>query len=113
MSTRSLALGTRNVTAQTINVEQAVSTSGAGTATLTAGDDVVFTADWNPDIPADMIEQIKAKEAEIEAGDFVVFKGPLTDQSGTERVADGVAMTDGEIIGMDWHVAGVTTPLPS
>ena len=76
-------------------------------------DDVVFTADWNPDIPADMIAQIEAKQAEIATGDFVVFQGPLTDQSGAERVADGVAMTDDEIISMDWHVAGVTTPLPS
>lgn len=76
-------------------------------------DDVVFTADWNADIPAEMIAQIEAKQAEIATGDFVVFQGPLTDQSGAERVADGVAMTDDEIISMDWHVAGVTTPLPS
>jgi basic membrane lipoprotein Med (substrate-binding protein (PBP1-ABC) superfamily) len=76
-------------------------------------DDVVFTADWNPDIPAKMVEQITARQAEIASGDFVVFEGPLIDQTGTERVADGVAMTDDEIISMDWHVDGVTTPLPS
>lgn len=76
-------------------------------------DDIVFTADWNSDIPADMITAIKAREAEILAGDFTVFAGPLVDQAGTERFADGAAMTDGEILGMDWHVAGVTTPLPS
>lgn len=76
-------------------------------------DDVVFLADWNPDIPAEKMEMIKAREAEIATGEFIVFKGPLVDQSGAERVADGVAMSDGEILGMDWHVAGVTTPLPS
>lgn len=76
-------------------------------------DDVVFTSDWNPDIPAEMVEQITARQAEIASGDFVVFEGPLIDQTGTERVADGVAMTDDEIISMDWHVDGVTTPLPS
>lgn len=76
-------------------------------------DDVVYTADWNKDIPADMVAQITAKQAAILDGSFTVFQGPLTDQAGTERFADGVAMTDGEILGMDWHVAGVTTPLPS
>ena len=76
-------------------------------------DDVVFTADWNADIPADVIAKITAKQAEIATGAFTVFKGPLVDQAGTERVADGVTMSDGEILGMDWHVAGITTPLPS
>ncbi|MEP2640828.1 BMP family ABC transporter substrate-binding protein [Roseobacter sp.] len=76
-------------------------------------DDTVYTADWNADIPADMMAQITARQSDILAGTFTVFKGPLVDQSGTERFADGVAMTDGEMLGMDWHVAGVTTPLPS
>lgn len=76
-------------------------------------DDIVYTADWNSDIPADVQDQIKARQIEILDGSFVVFEGPLTDQNGTERVADGVGMTDAEIISMDWHVAGVTTPLPS
>ena len=76
-------------------------------------DDIVYTADWNPDIPADMQAKINARQAEIKGGTFDVFKGPLIDQSGTERVADGVVMTDGEILSMDWHVAGVISPLPS
>ena len=76
-------------------------------------DDVVYTADWNADIPADMVARIGAKQIEIRDGSFVVFKGPLTDQAGVERVAEGVSMTDEEILSMDWHVAGITTPLPS
>lgn len=76
-------------------------------------DDIVFTADWNPDIPADVVEVIQTRQTEIRDGTFVVFEGPLIDQAGAERVAGGVAMTDGEILSMDWHVAGVTTPLPS
>ncbi|NKB28478.1 MAG: BMP family ABC transporter substrate-binding protein [Rhodobacteraceae bacterium] len=76
-------------------------------------DGIVYTADWNPDIPAEIVSQIEARQAAILDGSFIVFQGPIVDQAGTERVADGVAMTDGEIIGMDWHVAGVTTPLPS
>jgi basic membrane protein A and related proteins len=76
-------------------------------------DEVVYTADWNPDIPADVVAQITAQQAEIKAGTFIVFKGPMVDQAGTERVADGVVMADDALMGMDWHVAGVTTPLPT
>jgi translation elongation factor EF-G len=65
------------------------------------------------DIPADMVALIDAKQAEILAGSFTVFQGPLIDQAGTERYGAAVAMTDMEILSMDWHVAGVTTPLPS
>jgi basic membrane lipoprotein Med (substrate-binding protein (PBP1-ABC) superfamily) len=75
-------------------------------------DDVVFTADWNADIPADVVALITAKQEEIKANSFVVFQGPLVDQSGAERYAAGVAMTVDEMLSMDWHVAGVTTPLP-
>ena len=82
-------------------------------AWLGVEDNTVYTADWNKDIPADMTAQIKERQAAIADGSFTVFKGPLKDQTGAERVADGVAMQDGEILGMDWHVEGVTTPLPS
>ena len=76
-------------------------------------DDIVFTADWNPDIPAEKMEMMMTRQDEILNGTFTVFQGPLVDQDGTERFADGVAMTVDEMLGMDWHVAGVTTPLPS
>jgi len=76
-------------------------------------DDIVFTADWNPDIPEDQMAAMMTRQDEILSGTFTVFQGPLVDQDGTERFADGVAMTVDEMLSMDWHVAGVTTPLPS
>lgn len=76
-------------------------------------DDVVFTADWNADIPPEMVAQITERQAAIADGSFVVFQGPLVDQDGTERYAAGVAMTDEEILSKDWHVEGVLTPLPN
>ena len=75
-------------------------------------DAVVFTADWNKDIPADMMAKIESTKAAIADGSFIVFKGPLVDQAGKERYAADVAMTDEQLVAMDWHVAGVTTPLP-
>lgn len=81
-------------------------------AWLGVEDDTVYTKDWNADIPADMMVKIEETKAAIADGSFIVFKGPLIDQSGAERYAEGVAMTDGEILSKDWHVAGVTSPLP-
>ncbi|MEM6460352.1 MAG: BMP family ABC transporter substrate-binding protein [Pseudomonadota bacterium] len=76
-------------------------------------DEIVYMADWNQDIPAETLAAIEARQKEILDGSYVVFKGSLVDQSGTERVPEGTIMSDGEILGMDWHVNGVTTPLPS
>ncbi|RVV98925.1 BMP family ABC transporter substrate-binding protein [Mesobaculum littorinae] len=76
-------------------------------------DEVVYVSDWTPDIPADIKTRIDQTQAEIVSGAFNPMTGPLTDQSGTVRVEDGVTMTRDEIQAMDWHVAGVTTPLPN
>ncbi len=81
-------------------------------AFLGVGDDVVKVVDWSPDIPEDVMAQIVEVEAAIADGSFSPFTGPITKADGSEGVAAGVTMTDEEVIGMDWHVAGVTTPLP-
>jgi basic membrane lipoprotein Med (substrate-binding protein (PBP1-ABC) superfamily) len=73
---------------------------------------VVFVADWNPDIPAEIVEKITAVQATILDGSFSPFTGPLTNQDGAEAVAAGVVLGDDKILSMDWHVKGVTTPLP-
>ena len=36
-----------------------------------------------------------------------VFTGPINDQDGNVRVADGETMDDGSMLGMDWFVEGV------
>lgn len=81
-------------------------------AWLGVNDKVVFTADWNPAIPAEMMAKITETEAKIGDGSFHPFTGPLVDQAGTEHAAAGVVLADDLILGMDWHVKGVTTPLP-
>lgn len=52
-------------------------------------------------------DQIAAKEKELSDGSFYEFTGPLTDQDGKVRVADGTKMTLEEILTMDWFVQGV------
>ena len=51
--------------------------------------------------------------AAIAAGDFHPFTGPIVDQSGEERVAEGETLDDGRILSMDWLVEGVETKLPN
>lgn len=79
---------------------------------LGVADKVVKVVDWSKDIPADTMTKIKDVEAKIAAGSFSPFTGPITKADGSEAVATGKTMTDPEIVAMDWHVKGVTTPLP-
>ena len=48
----------------------------------------------------------------ISAGELHPFTGPLKDQAGELKVADGVTMTEQELGGMNWFVEGVGAALP-
>ena len=56
--------------------------------------------------------KIKEAEAKIAAGSLSPFAGPLTKADGSQGLAAGATMDDAAIVAMDWHVKGVTTPLP-
>ncbi len=65
---------------------------------------------YNAKIPADVVadaDKIKMGQAD---GSFHIFTGPINDNTGAERVAAGVVMTDGELLSMDWYVEGVEQP---
>jgi len=64
-------------------------------------------------MPADVAAAAAAAETGIRDGKIIVFKGPLKDQSGKERVAAGAAMDDGAMAGMDWLIDGVDGKLPT
>lgn len=81
-------------------------------AFLGVADKVVKVVDWSPDIPADTMTKIKDVEAKIADGGFSPFTGPVTRADGSDGIAAGTTLTDAEIVAMDWHVKGVTTPLP-
>ena len=63
-------------------------------------------------VPDDVKALVEAKKAEILAGTFDVFVGPIKDNTGTERVAAGVTMTDPEKLSFDWLVEGVEGTIP-
>ena len=71
--------------------------------------DLAPIADFVPDEVKALVE---AKKQEIVAGTFDVFVGPINDNTGKLRVADGVTMTDEEKLAFDWLVEGVVGEIP-
>jgi basic membrane protein A len=66
-------------------------------------------ADFVPDDVKDLVEE---KKAEIVAGEFDVFVGPIKDNTGELRVPEGETMTDEEKLAFDWLVEGVVGTIP-
>jgi basic membrane lipoprotein Med (substrate-binding protein (PBP1-ABC) superfamily) len=79
---------------------------------LGVAEKVVEVVDWSPDVPAEVMTRIKDVEKTIADGSFSPFTGPITKADGSVGVAAGTSMPDSEIVALDWHVKGVTTPLP-
>jgi basic membrane protein A and related proteins len=63
-------------------------------------------------MPDDVAQAAQAAEDGIKSGKIVIFKGPIKDQDGKIKVADGAALTDDEILGMNWLAEGVEGKLP-
>lgn len=75
-------------------------------------DGVVVVEDWNSDISEGMMAKIEATKAEIVSAAKHVYDGPIVNQTGEEVIPAGERLDDGAILGMDWHVEGVNSPLP-
>ena len=70
-------------------------------------DGTVVISPYSAAVPADVVALADEVKAGYMAGTFDIFTGPIYDQEGTLRVADGVVMTLGELAGIDWFVKGV------
>lgn len=58
-------------------------------------------------MPDDVAAKAAALMADIKSGKTVVFTGPIKDQSGAVKVAEGAAMDDGALSGMQWLSDGI------
>ena len=67
----------------------------------------VVMSPFNPAMPADVKAAADKIIAGWKDGSYDVFTGPISDQSGKERVAKGERMKDADILVMDWYVKGV------
>ena len=73
-------------------------------------EDVVQMGPYGAKVP----EVVRAAADEVKNGQFDgsfhIFTGPIKDNTGTDRVAAGVVMTDAVLLSMDWYVEGVEQP---
>ena len=72
---------------------------------------MLHMAPWT-NMPDDVAQAAQAAEDGIKSGSIVIFKGPINDQSGKIKVADGAQLTDDDILGMNWLAEGIEGPLP-
>lgn len=68
---------------------------------------VVELSPFGPMVPQNVQDAVNAKKAEIIAGTYKVFTGPIKDQTGVVKIAEGVTATDEELLGMMWFIQGV------
>ncbi len=73
---------------------------------------MIKMAPFNPVVPKDMQDLVNKTAADIGAGKFHPFTGPIKDNEGKERLAAGKVMTDDELSKMDYYVEGVQGKLP-
>src|SRR6185369_4931749 len=68
---------------------------------------MVRTGDFGPKVPKPVQDEVLARQADIARGKLLPFAGPITDNEGKQVVAKGQAMTDEQILAMNFLVAGV------
>ncbi|WP_332813438.1 BMP family ABC transporter substrate-binding protein [Ramlibacter sp.] len=68
---------------------------------------MVKVGHFGPKVPAAVREEVLARQRDIGAGRLNPFAGPIQDNRGRTVVAAGQALSDEQILGMDFLVAGV------
>lgn len=68
---------------------------------------IVELAPFGSMVPQELQDKVLAVKADITAGTRKVFVGPIKDQNGEVKIADGVTAADGELLGMTWFIEGV------
>ncbi len=74
-------------------------------------DGFMALAPFAASVPAEVAARVMTREADITSGRFHPFSGPLTDNAGRQRQAQG-AMADATLAEMNWFVRGVNGTLP-
>jgi basic membrane protein A len=70
-------------------------------------DNVVQLAEFSPRVPEDVIAKVDSERQRIVSGDWDVFCGPINDQDGNTKVAEGQCLSDQDMLNLDWFVEGV------
>ncbi len=76
-------------------------------------EDMIRLAPLNDAIPADLRGKIKVLEADLAAGRFHPFTGPVADQGGKTVIPAGQTMTDDQLNKMNYYLQGVVSKIPN
>lgn len=64
-------------------------------------------------VPADVKAEAEALRDAIGAGTYHPFTGPINKQDGSAWLAEGAVAPDGDLLGMNFYVEGITGDIPS
>lgn len=70
-------------------------------------DDFVQMSPFNPKMPEDVKAAAQKIVDDTKSGTYMIFTGPINDQSGAEKIPAGTVIPDGDLLKMDWYVEGV------
>ncbi len=73
---------------------------------------VIKLAPVAPTVSKAAVKAFEDKKAAIVAGTFHPFQGPIKDQSGAVRVAEGSSLPLAQLMSINWYVAGVDGSIP-
>jgi simple sugar transport system substrate-binding protein len=76
-------------------------------------ENVIRMAPFNKAVPQDVQNEVKKIEADMKAGKFHPFTGPVKDNTGKERLAASKVIDDATLNKMDYYVEGVQGKLPA
>ncbi|EKV30739.1 Bmp family protein [Caenispirillum salinarum AK4] len=73
---------------------------------------MVQLSDFGPKVPEDVAKEATQIVKDIESGDLVIFEGPIKDNAGEVRIAEGEAASEEDLLSMDWYIEGIDAQLP-
>ena len=73
---------------------------------------IVQVVQPNAEVPKDVLALFEQKKAQILAGSFHPFTGPIKDTTGAVRVAAGKTLGEDELWTMKWYADGVLGKQP-
>ena len=76
------------------------------------GTGIVGLSPYGPAVPGTVRSYVEERKQDLIQGRFDVFWGPIKDQSGKVRIADGDKPSDAVLLGMNWFVEGIVGTVP-
>ncbi|TGD74614.1 BMP family ABC transporter substrate-binding protein [Mangrovimicrobium sediminis] len=76
-------------------------------------EDATQLVGWGPQVPEDIRAAVAAERQRMLDGELNVWRGPLKDSSGQERVAAGAIPADDALIAMEWLLEGIIGGVPN